>query len=48
MSAAAAIMMVLMLGIYLGGFIYFALRKEPKRPGSQKSSKPPPGPTVTP
>ncbi len=48
MSTAAAIMMVLMLGVYLGGFIYFALRKEPKRPASRKSAKPLPGPTVTP
>jgi hypothetical protein len=31
MSALAVFMMVLMLGVYFGGFIYFALRKEPKK-----------------
>ena len=48
MSAAAVIMMVFMLSVYFGGFVYFALRKEPRRPGSQESPKLPPGPTVTP
>jgi len=48
MSAAAVIMMIFMLGVYFGGFVYFALRKEPKRPRAQKSAKPSPGPTVTP
>jgi hypothetical protein len=31
MSVLAFIMMVLMLGVYFGGFIYFALKKEPKK-----------------
>jgi len=48
MSAAAVIMMALMLGVYFGGFIYFALKKEPKRPRAQKSALPPPGPAITP
>jgi preprotein translocase subunit YajC len=47
MSTAAVIMMAFMLGVYFGGFVYFALRKEPKRPKSQKPP-PPPGPIVTP
>ncbi|MDH7513788.1 MAG: hypothetical protein QHH14_12650 [Clostridiales bacterium] len=48
MSAAAVIMMVFMLGVYFGGFIYFALRKGPRRPASRESAAPPPGPKVTP
>jgi hypothetical protein len=48
MSPAAVIMMALMLGVYFGGFVYFALKKEPKRPALRKSAVPPPGPTVTP
>ncbi|HNS06085.1 MAG TPA: methionine/alanine import family NSS transporter small subunit [Candidatus Saccharicenans sp.] len=37
MSTGAVIMMVLMLGIYFGGFIYFSLRKEPKKRGSAEN-----------
>jgi hypothetical protein len=48
MSAAALIMMVLMLGVYFGGFVYFALRKEPRKPASRKPAQPPPGPIITP
>jgi hypothetical protein len=48
MSKAAVIMMIFMLGVYFGGFVYFALRKEPGRPASRRSVTPPPGPTITP
>jgi hypothetical protein len=48
MSAAAVIMMAFMLGVYFGGFIYFALKKAPGRPASRKSAKPRPQPTITP
>jgi hypothetical protein len=47
MSAAAVMMMVFMLGVYFGGFVYFALKK-PRRPASRKSEMPPPGPIATP
>lgn len=30
MSGWAIAMMVFMLGVYFGGFVYFATRKEPK------------------
>lgn len=41
-------MMVFMLVVYFGGFIYFALKKEPEKPGSKRSLRPPSGPNVTP
>jgi cbb3-type cytochrome oxidase subunit 3 len=36
MSTGAVIMMVLMLGIYFGGVVYFSLRKEPKKRDSSR------------
>jgi len=36
MSSGAVIMMVLMLGVYFGGFVYFSLRKEPKKRDSTR------------
>jgi len=32
MSGLAVVMMVLMIGVYFGGLIYFALKKKPKAP----------------